>query len=91
MIFELNDQLQQQAEVKAKQFSELSSVTYHEGFYYFLTDEGHAVMKCDPNDYSILETWHIPVNNPEGITFDKEGNLIIVSDDMAELFKFKMQ
>lgn len=91
LLFELNDQLQVTAEVKMPQFYELSSVTYHDGFLYFLSDEAHEVMKCDLTDYHIIQRWKIPVTNPEGICFDKDNNLLIVSDDMATLFKFKMQ
>ncbi len=90
MIFELNDQLQVTSATHYKQFYELSSITYHDHFLWLLGDEQHLVMKVNPDDYSIVQQWNIPVNNPEGICFDTNGNLLIVSDDMSELFKFKI-
>lgn len=91
MVFELNEDLQTTAELRTSQFYELSSVRYHDGFLWFLSDENHEIMKCDINDYHIIDRWKIPVDNPEGIAFDNDGNVLITSDDMAELFKFKMQ
>jgi uncharacterized protein YjiK len=90
MIFELNEQLQVLSATRYKQFYELSSVTYHDHFLWLLGDEQHLVMKVNPEDYSIVNSWNLPVINPEGICFDKDNNLLIVSDDMSELFKFKM-
>jgi len=90
MIFELNEQLQVTNQLRLKQFKELSSITYHDKFLWLLSDEDHEVMKVNPDDYSILNRWSLPVINPEGICFDANGNLLIVSDDMAELFKFKI-
>ena len=90
MIVELNEQLQVTNQLLLKQFSELSSITYHDNYLWLLGDEQHLVMKVNPDDYSIVKSWNIPVINPEGICFDANGNLLIVSDDMSELFKFKM-
>jgi uncharacterized protein YjiK len=91
IVFELNEQLQVINQIQLKQFRELSALTYHDNYLWFLSDEDHEVMKVDPADYSIVKRWSIPVINPEGICFDEQGNLLIVSDDMEELFKFKIQ
>ena len=90
MIIELNEQLQVTSQTLMKQFYELSAVTYHDHFLWLLSDEDHEVMKVNPDDYSIVSRWSIPVVNPEGICFDTSGNLLIVSDDMSTLFKFKI-
>jgi len=90
MIIEMNEQLQVTSQTLMKQFFELSSVTYHDHFLWMLSDEDHEVMKVNPDDYSIVDRWSIPVVNPEGICFDASGSLLIVSDDMSTLFKFKM-
>ena len=90
MIFEFNEQFQVINAIRPKQFFELSSVTYHDKFLWLLSDEGHEVMKVNPEDYSIVARWNVPVVNPEGICFDANNNLLILSDDMAELFKFKI-
>lgn len=91
MIYELNEQLQIINQLQLKQFTELSAVTYYNNYLWFLSDENHEVMQVKPDDYSIIDRWKIPVINPEGICFDANGSLLIVSDDMSELFKFKMQ
>jgi uncharacterized protein YjiK len=89
MICELNEQLQVTNMLRLKQFKEFSSVTYHDNYLWLLSDEEHEVMKVSPDDYSIIKRWSLPVINPEGICFDTDGNLLIVSDDMSELYKFK--
>ena len=90
MIIELNEQLQITSQTLMKQFYELSAVTYHNHYLWLLSDEDHEVMQVNPEDYSIVNRWSIPVVNPEGICFDTAGNLLIVSDDMSTLFKFKI-
>ena len=89
MIIEMNEQLQVTSQMLMKQFFELSSITYHDHFLWLLGDENHEVMKVNPDDYSIVQRWNLPIVNPEGICFDTNGNLLIVSDDMATLFKFR--
>ncbi|HWB63705.1 MAG TPA: SdiA-regulated domain-containing protein [Chitinophagales bacterium] len=91
MIYEYSEDFTPLNQLRPKQFSELSSVTYHNNYLWLLSDEDHRVMKVNPDDYSILQSWNVPVINPEGICFDTNGNLLIVSDDMSQLFKFKLQ
>ena len=90
-IIELNEQMQVISQSKMKGVRELSSITYHDNFLWLLSDEDETVYKVNPADYSIVDSWKVPVINPEGICFDTAGNLIIVSDDMSTLFKFKIQ
>jgi uncharacterized protein YjiK len=91
VIIELNEQLQVINEMRPKVMWELSAVTYHDNFLWLLSDEGHKVMKVNPDNYEIVEQWNVPVVNPEGISFDANGNLLIVSDDLGKLYKFKIQ
>lgn len=90
-VVELNEQLQVVNEMKVKGAWELSAVTYHDNFLWLLSDEGHKVMKVNPETYEIVDQWNVPVVNPEGISFDANGNLLIVSDDKGLLYKFKIQ
>jgi hypothetical protein len=46
------------------------------------------VLKCDPLDLGILERFSVPVINPEGLAFDGQGNLLILSDDRQRLYTF---
>ena len=91
VIIELNEDLQVQSMKHSKKFRELSAITYHDNFLWLLSDEDHIVMKVNATDYSVVDEWQIPVMNPEGIAFDKEGNLVIISDDEGTLYKFKIQ
>lgn len=90
IIYEFNEQFQEISHLQSKLFTELSAITYYNNFLWLLSDENHLVIQVNPADYSIINKWNIPVINPEGISFDKDGNLLIVSDDMSELFKYKM-
>lgn len=68
--------------------SDISSATYHDHKLYLLSDEDHTIFKVNTEDFSIENKWSIPVYNPEGICFDKDGGLRIVSDDMHRLYIF---
>jgi uncharacterized protein YjiK len=90
-ILELNNEWKVIREVKVpNEISELSSVCFHKGFLYFLSDDEHRVYKLDPENYSILKTWNIAVINPEGITFNNTDQLEILSDDRAMIFTFNL-
>lgn len=68
---------------------DISSATFHEGYLYLLSDEDRSVLKLNPITYEVIEKWILPVINPEGLTFDKEGNLIVSCDDLQRLYYFK--
>jgi uncharacterized protein YjiK len=90
MVYELNEQLQVINQLSPKWFSEISAVTYHNNYLWFLSDSKHEVLQVKIDDYKVVKQYNVPLNNPEGICFDANGNLIIVSDDMGQLFKFKL-
>lgn len=90
VICELDEQLRVTRQVSFKQFGEVSSVTYHDNYLWFLSDRNHEVMQVNPADYKIVKRWKIPVINPEGICFDATGELLVLSDDMGMLFRFKI-
>ena len=67
---------------------EVSAMTYYDNNLYVLSDEQATVFKINPADYSVIKSWKVPINNPEGITFNAQGQMMIVSDDMGILFIF---
>ena len=69
--------------------NEVSSACWKNGKLYILSDEAHTVYLLNPENYSVISSWNVPVTNPEGITFDDNGNMLILSDDRAMLFSFK--
>jgi len=87
-LFELDDNFVKTKEIPLNIATDISSACYHKGFLYLLSDIDGLVLKLDPSDYSVLQKWSIPVTNPEGITFDKAGNLVIVSDKDQTIYKF---
>ena len=88
LIWELDSNLHPIKEYPFPMASDLSGVRWHNGYMYLLSDEDACVLKCDPNDYTILEKIKINVINPEGICFVDDSTLLICSDDMQELYTF---
>lgn len=69
--------------------SDISAATWHKEHLWLLSDEDMVVMKLDPKNYKILNKWRVPIINPEGIAFDRQGRMIIVSDDLERFYYFK--
>lgn len=69
---------------------DISSATWHDGHLWLLSDMDMLVLKCDPQDYRVLERFHVPVINPEGFAFGRDGVLHVVSDDRERLYTFRM-
>ena len=87
-IFELDSEFRVKNEIKFDKARDISAATWHNGFLWFLSDEDRTVFKINPDTYEVLASWIVPVINPEGIVFDKNGQLIIASDDLEKLFYF---
>jgi len=89
-LFELDSALNLINEIELDGIaSDISAATWHEGFLWLLSDEDMHVLKLDPKSYKVLNRWYIPVVNPEGIAFDRQGRMIIVSDDLERIYHFK--
>lgn len=89
-MFELNQDLQIINEYDLSKVSrDISAATFYKDHLWLLGDEDMTVYKLNPKTYQVLNSWKIPVVNPEGITFDANGNLLIISDDMQMLYYFK--
>ena len=89
-MFELNHDLQKVNEYDLSKISrDISAATFHNDHLWLLGDEDMTVYKLNPKTYQVLNSWKLPVVNPEGLTFDSKGNLLIISDDMQLLYYFK--
>lgn len=89
-LFELNQDLQIINEYDLSKISrDISAATYYQDHLWLLGDEEMTVYKLNPKTYQVLDSWKLPVVNPEGLTFDANGNLLILSDDMQMLYYFK--
>jgi uncharacterized protein YjiK len=89
-LFEINNDLVKINEVKLNISADVSGIYYYKEFIYVLSDEDQTVFRLDPVTYKVITKWKIPVTNPEGIAFDKQGNLVIVSDFEQSIFKFRL-
>lgn len=67
---------------------EVSGMTVYKNAYYVLSDEEMMVFKVRPSDLSIESSWKVPVPNPEGICFNLEGKMLIISDDGNTVYTF---
>jgi len=75
---------------KIKGLPDLSSATFHDGKVWLLSDEAHTLYQCDPVNLKIEKEWSVPIINPEGLVFSPEGNVLVLSDDMATLFTIQL-
>ena len=67
---------------------DISSARFYDGFLWLLSDEDMMLLKLNPTTYEVLKKWSLPVINPEGLAFDKEGNILISCDDMQRVYYF---
>lgn len=68
--------------------SDISSARFYKGFLWLLSDEDMMLLKLNPNTYEVIQKWSLPVINPEGLAFDKDGKIIITCDDMQRIYYF---
>lgn len=67
---------------------DISSACFYNNSLWLLSDEDMKLMQLNPNTYEVLHQWTLPVINPEGFAFDKDGNLFVTCDDMQRLYYF---
>jgi len=67
---------------------DVSALSIHNGFLWVLSDEDRTIFKCDLNTLQPLRRFLLPIINPEGLTFDQNGNLYVCSDDRERLYFF---
>lgn len=90
-IFELNEKFQVENEIEWKyNVSDISSARFHNGFMWLLSDENMELLKCNPENYEVLESFKLPVINPEGLAFTSETDFVVLSDDMERMYFFKL-
>jgi len=67
---------------------DISAACYFKGFIWLLSDESQAIYQCNADTYQVIHSYKIPIKKPEGITFDKQGNMYICSDSKEQLYVF---
>lgn len=74
-------------EFKYTKLADISSATYYKDYLYILSDEDRCIVKMS-QDFEEISMVMVPVINPEGLTFDSKGNLLIVSDNRSKLYSY---
>ena len=67
---------------------DISSARFYKDELFLLSDEDMMLIKVNPLTYEVIQKWSLPVINPEGLAFDKDGNILITCDDMQRLYYF---
>jgi uncharacterized protein YjiK len=88
LLIELNQDFQMISQYPVAGIADISSICYFNGMLYVLGDEDHDLFVLDPISYEIKRKFSFKILNPEGVSFNAEGNLFVVSDDMQRVFKF---
>lgn len=84
----MNDNFQQLKRINLSMFSDISSLTYFNGFLYVLSDEDASLSKLDPTSFAVLKTVYFNMINPEGVAFINEDSFVIVSDAEQKVYSF---
>jgi uncharacterized protein YjiK len=89
-FLELDANLRVMQTFTIKGISEVSAITLIGKNVYVLSDEDHALYHVDVQGRKIIEQYELPVINPEGVCAKPNGEIMVVSDDMAKLFNFQI-
>lgn len=87
-ILEFDMNFTQIRKVVVKDFSDISSLTFHGDYLYVLSDEDASLSKLDPISLDIIETKYFHIINAEGVTFNASNEAVIVSDALQNIYKF---
>jgi len=93
VMFLLDDNFHVLSQFQVKGFNDISGATYYDHKLYILSDEDHVLVKVDPDklnpdDFTWEKKWNIPIYNPEGVCFDEDGTMRIVSDQCRRIYIF---
>lgn len=65
---------------------DISSARWYNGNMYLLSDEDMCILKCNSKTYEVEARYKFNILNPEGLTFDNTGKVIISADDLQRLY-----
>lgn len=73
---------------KIKGLADISGCTWYKDYLWIVSSESRKVLKIDPDKFEVIRSWEIDIPNAEGIAFDTDGNMLIVSDSKKKLYFF---
>jgi hypothetical protein len=76
--------------VELSSIGEVSGAVWHQDQLWVLSDENRTISILSTSTYLKEREFKINVNNPEGITISKTGQLLICSDDDRKLYYFDL-
>lgn len=90
ILFELDSEFKIITQIEiSKIASDISSARFYNGFLWLLSDEDMMLIKVNPTTYEVIQKWSLPLINPEGLAFDKDGKILITCDDMQRIYYFE--
>lgn len=89
LLFELTTDLKIVKQTDLSEIAkDISSARFYNNFLWLLSDEDQMLLKINPISYQVINRWKLPVHNPEGLAFDKDGTIMITSDDKQKIYYF---
>lgn len=68
---------------------DVSGARWYNGDLYLVGSKDRMIIRCDATTYAVKGYYNIDVVNPEGLTFDAQGNVTMTSDDLQRIYFFK--
>ena len=89
VIVEYSDDFKELNRFRFRNSRDVSDARWYNGDIYLLSSLDETIFKCDATSYAVKECYKINVLNPEGLAFDKNGNVSVTSDDLQRVYFFK--
>lgn len=87
-MFTLDEKMHEINRQKWEVPGDVSAAVWFNGFLWLLSDERAEVWKTDWKTGTILKRFKLPVLNPEGLAFSKDGKMYVLSDDGQKMYVF---
>ena len=74
-----------------KRFADLSisGARWRSGHLFLLSSSACRLFDCSAADYSVRSVRRLQMEDPEGVTFDDSGNMLVTSDNCQKLYYYK--
>lgn len=90
VIYEIENGVQKAFQYRLPVRGDISAATVHAGALWLLGDESRKLYQLSLPSYRIERIYVLPVVNPEGVAFDTEGRLLVLSDDRQTVYYFRL-